>query len=257
MQDSRIIDIHAHSVIKDPAVAETLIPEAARHGVKTMVLLGDVGAFGEFPSEEEVWRINDDTAALVRRFPASFLGFCHLNPEHGSKALLSEMDRCVKGMGMRGIKLWVSVVARDRRLDPIMERAGELGIPVLHHCWYKTVQKTRCESDPSDIADLASRFPGVTIVMAHLSGCAQRGIQDIKPFPNVLVDTSGSQPVAGLVEYAVRELGAERLLYGSDIPVRDFAGQLGRILSADIAEEDREKILFRNARRLLGPGAAA
>lgn len=257
MQQARIIDIHAHSTLSDPGVAERLIPEAARHGVKTMVLLGDVGTFGEFPSEEEVRRINDDTAALVRRFPRSFLGFCHLNPEHDPKVLAAEMDRCVNGFGMRGVKLWVSVVSRDRRLDPIMERAGRFGIPVLHHCWYKTVLKTKCESDPSDIADLASRFPGVTIVMAHLSGCAERGILDVKPYPNVLVDTSGSQPVAGLVEYAVRELGADRILYGSDLPIRDFTGQLGRILGADIAEEDREKVLFRNAERLLKLGGDA
>jgi uncharacterized protein len=257
MQYTRIIDIHTHSAVPDATVAERLIPEAARYGVKTMVLLGDVSAFGEFPSADEVRRINDDTAALVRRFPDSFVGFCHVSPEHDRKTLTAEIDRCVKGLGMKGIKLWVSVVARDRRLDPILERAGELGIPVLHHAWYKTVQKTKCESDPSDIADLASRFPGVKIVMAHLSGCGEKGIQDVKPFRNVLVDTSGSQPVAGLVEYAVRELGADRIVYGSDVAGRDFTGQIGRILGADIAEEDREKILFLNAERLLQRGGAA
>jgi predicted TIM-barrel fold metal-dependent hydrolase len=257
MPDARIVDIHAHTAFPDPSVAERLIPEAARHGVRTMVLLGDVMAFGEFPSEEQVRRINDDTAAAVRRFPQAFVGFCHVNPEHDRKAIVAEIDRCVKGLGMRGIKLWVSVVARDRRLDPILERAGELCIPVLHHSWYKTVWKTKCESDPSDIADLASRFPGVNIVMAHLSGCAERGIQDVKPHPNVLVDTSGSQPVAGMVEYAVRELGADRLVYGSDVAGRDFTGQIGRILGADIGEEDRRKILYLNAERLLKLGGAA
>ncbi len=67
MQYTRIIDIHAHSALSDPTVAERLIPEAARHGVKTMVLLGDVGVFGEFPTEDEVRRILADPTGEITR----------------------------------------------------------------------------------------------------------------------------------------------------------------------------------------------
>jgi predicted TIM-barrel fold metal-dependent hydrolase len=93
----------------------------------------------------------------------------------------------------------------------------------------------------------------VTIIVAHLSAAGYRGIQDIRPYPNLLIDTSGSQCFSGIVEYAVSVLGAERILFGSDVPGRDFAVQLGRVYGAKISEADQEKILYGNAERLLGP----
>jgi predicted TIM-barrel fold metal-dependent hydrolase len=91
--------------------------------------------------------------------------------------------------------------------------------------------------------------------MAHLGGGGWRGVQDVKPYPNVLIDTSGAQPQAGLVEYAVRELGADRVLFGSDWPIRDFATQMARVTGARLPERDRRRILGLNAARLL-PAAA-
>ena len=133
---------------------------------------------------------------------------------------------------MRGIKLWISVHATDPRLDPIMARAAELGVPVLHHAWYKATEFIFNESSTAEIADLARRHPDVTIIMAHLAGGGWRGVRDIVPCPNVVVDTSGAQPIDGVVEYAVELLGPERVVFGSDWPLspvvvyRDFVRRL-------------------------------
>ena len=56
-----------------------------------------------------------------------------------------------------------------------------------------------------------------------------------------------------MVETAVRELGAGRVLYGSDAPGRSFASQLGKVMGADVTEADRKLILGENLRRLLLP----
>jgi predicted TIM-barrel fold metal-dependent hydrolase len=69
----------------------------------------------------------------------------------------------------------------------------------------------------------------------------------------VLIDTSGSDPTAGLVEMAVRELGPERIIYGSDVGGRSFSSQLAKVLSADLKETERQLILRGNLRRLLLP----
>jgi uncharacterized protein len=84
-----------------------------------------------------------------------------------------------------------------------------------------------------------------------------RGVLDIKPYPNVVVDTSGAQPVAGLVEYAVAELGPDRVLFGSDWPIRDYAVQKARVTGAHISAQDRASILGENAARLLRLAGAA
>jgi predicted TIM-barrel fold metal-dependent hydrolase len=52
---------------------------------------------------------------------------------------------------------------------------------------------------------------------------------------------------------AVRELGAERVLYGSDAPGRSFASQLAKVHGADIPEDAKRLILGENLKRLLTP----
>ena len=70
---------------------------------------------------------------------------------------------------------------------------------------------------------------------------------------NVFADLAGSDPTAGFTEMAVRELGAERVLYGSDVPGRSFASQLAKVLCADIPASARELVLAGNLKRLLRP----
>jgi predicted TIM-barrel fold metal-dependent hydrolase len=52
---------------------------------------------------------------------------------------------------------------------------------------------------------------------------------------------------------AVRELGAERVIYGSDAGGRSFASQLAKVMGAEIPEAARQLILGENLRRLLAP----
>ena len=63
----------------------------------------------------------------------------------------------------------------------------------------------------------------------------------------------GRNPTAGFVEMAIRELGPQRLIYGSDAWGRSFASQLGKVMGAEIEESSRSLILGGNLRRLLSP----
>ncbi len=170
----------------------------------------------------------------------------------GEGPVTREIERCVVQGNLRGIKLEVTTKATDPALDPVMEGARKAGVPVLHHSWYKTTGLVASESHPGEIADLAGRFPDVRIIMAHMTAAGVRGIRDIQPHTNVFVDTSGSQGEAGAVEYAVRLLGVERIMFGTDVPGRDFSAQIGRILGANITDEQRRSIFHDNAHRLLG-----
>lgn len=247
-----IIDIHTHPHWDQPLERMThMLEVAGRVGIERLVVLGGNGGFGFRPTQDQVRQINDLTIALVRRWPERLIAFCRLSAAHGRAFLEREIDRCFATGLFKGIKLALWPKATSARLDPIMHKAREHEAVVLHHCWYKTVNYYEGESDPTDIADLAGRFPDVPIIMPHLSGCGQRGVLDVEPLPNVYVDTSGSQAFAGMVEYGVDVLGADRLLFGSDVFGRDFAVQLGRIHAARISATDKRKILRDNAVRLL------
>lgn len=251
------IDIHVHTRTPgcryDRKELETSIALARAAGIEHMVQLHNLVDIGDYdPSQDGVQRSNDLAMRIVEEHPDAYSGFCYLNPSHPPSFLREEIDRCVASGPLAGVKLWISVKASDRRLDPIMEEVARLRVPVLHHAWYKTTGLIFQESTPADIADLARRHPQATIIMAHLSGCGRQGVLDIKGCPNVVVDTSGGQPVAGLVEYAVEQLGASRVVYGSDWPIRNYATQVGRVLGAALSEEDRSKVLRENALRILG-----
>ena len=56
---------------------------------------------------------------------------------------------------------------------------------------------------------------------------------------------------------AVRELGPERVVYGSDVGGRSFASQLAKVLGAGIPQSAKELILGGNLRRLLTPVLSA
>ena len=258
----RRIDFHTHVFdpipIPTPAELERMRRLALSYGIeKTVLLANATGILMDFKASMSLVRdVNDYTLAAMKLMPDFFVGFCYLNPALPVDFIHAELERCIVKGGMKGVKLEAAVKATDRRLDPMMERIVALGVPLVHHTWYKATGEGLNESTPSDLVDLARRFPSAKIVLAHLGGIRQRGILDIKAYPNMWVDTSGSQPEDGLVEYAVRKLGAERILYGSDWPIRDFGVQAGRILGAAISERDRELILGGNARRLLGMGGA-
>jgi predicted TIM-barrel fold metal-dependent hydrolase len=69
----------------------------------------------------------------------------------------------------------------------------------------------------------------------------------------VSIDLGGGDPVAGVTEMAVRELGADRILFGSDAPGRSFASQLAKVYGADVPEDAKRRIFSANLKAILRP----
>jgi hypothetical protein len=179
-------------------------------------------------------------------------GFVYLNPNH-VEASLAELDRCVRDGPMVGVKLWVARHCNTPELAPIVARATALKAPVLQHTYIKATGNLPGESTPMELAELARRHPEAVLICAHTGADWEVGIRALRGCKNVSVDLCGFDPTAGVTEMAVRELGAERVLYGSDAGSRSFASQLGKVLGADIPASARKLILGENFKRLLMP----
>jgi uncharacterized protein len=251
----RIIDAHTHPVLfnegQGQAAADALVARARTFGIERLVALGDVLRHGRSPTAKQLREINDETAQLLRWHPKVFVGFCYLNPTLGEKAVRQEVERTL-ALGFRGLKLELANNARDACMRPLMKLAEQHDLPVLQHSWSQTnIRERRFHSDPADTAQLAARYPQVRIIMAHLTGCGVRGVLEAKPYDNLVLDTSGGAPEAGLVEFAVEQLGADRVMYGSDWPIRDFPVGVARITGSAVGAADRRKILYDNAREWL------
>src|SRR5690606_19281983 len=107
------------------------------------------------PTPEAIRICNTAGGEIARRYPDAYFSLCYLNPAHDPAFIADEVRRCVEEYAMRGIKLWIAVNARDKRLDPVMQAALRHDIPVFFHAWYKTVNWVYNESSPADIRDLA------------------------------------------------------------------------------------------------------
>ncbi len=244
------IDAHVH-IDSSMQFPEAMFELADHYDVQKLCVSSLGRGWPARPTPEQVEEANDAVRSLMRRRPDRILGFCYLNPEHGEWAL-QEMNRRLLDEGFAGVKLWIACLADDPRVFPIIERAIELDVVVLQHAWFNRLRKLPTESTPDHAARLARRYPEAKLLMAHSGGDWERGLRAIRDVPSLHTDICGSDNYTGMVEMAVRELGADRVVWGTDCPGRSMASQIGKVLGADIDEDARAKILGGNMARLLG-----
>lgn len=204
------------------------------------------------PTPAQLTEQNDQVLQALSHWHHRAFGFVYLSPQHVDFSL-REFDRCVKNGPMVGVKLWVAKRASAPGLDPIVEAAAAMNAVIFQHTWHKTTGNLPGESDPADVAELAARHPKVSIILGHTGGEWETGLRTVRHLSNVPVDMAGFDPTAGVVEMAVREVGAARVIYGSDAGGRSFASQLGKVMGADISEPDRRAILGENLKRMMTP----
>jgi uncharacterized protein len=229
----------------------TLVKYADRMGIARLCVCMGMN-FAYDPSPERLRADNDEVLEALRAWPQRAFGFVYVSPKH-PQVSLAEIDRCVRDGPMVGVKLWVAEHCNLPSLDPIIARAAELKVPVLQHTWIKTTGNLPGESTPFELVELAKRHPQATLICGHSGGNWELGLRAIRPCRNVYTDLSGGDPTAGFVEMAVAELGAERLIYGSDFGGRSYASQLAKVLDADISESAKRLILAGNLKRILQP----
>jgi predicted TIM-barrel fold metal-dependent hydrolase len=151
------------------------------------------------------------------------------------------------------VKLHVAIHCNRPELDPLARRAGELQAPIYQHTWLKVDGNSPGESTPSDLVELAARHPGTQFILGHAGGDWERGIRSIRTSRNVSLELAGFDPTSGVAEMAVRELGADRIVYGSDTGGRSFASQFSKVIGADLPDSAKRLILGGNLKRLLTP----
>ena len=251
-------DAHGHLTGVDGTPGERitrLLEIADRVGIDKVIVFLGFSRLHE-PPPEQFRRDNDVVLEAIAHAGGRALAFVYLNPKH-TRESLQELDRCVRDGPMVGVKLWVAVRCNDPCLDPIAERAAELKAPVLQHTWHKTTGNLPGESTARDLGELAARHPNTSFIAGHTGGAWERGIRALRATPNVYAGIDGSDPTAGFIEMAVRELGPERVIYGSDFGGRSFASQLAKVHGANVSPEAKHLILGGNIRRLLRPICAA
>ena len=186
---------------------------------------------------------NDWTSAQVTANARRLIGFCSANPLRD--AALQELERCLGLPGMAGIKVHMGnsgVTLRDpahlARMQQLFALAERRGVPVLVHMRARGGANFGPEDVWLLLAQVVPRAPHTEIVIAHLGFAgpgyppendaimAAFGQAALRSDPNmrniyfdvatnVTVETTSEE--AALVARRLREVGIERVLYGSDL----------------------------------------
>lgn len=253
----RIWDVHSHLGAMSGNTPEERLELLIRHmdrlGIERVILSQGFEEFEYHPTPEQVRIENDRVMRAVKHFPDRAYGSLYISPDN-VEFCLQEFDRCVRDGPMVSIgEIETDVRCNSPALDPIVERAIALHVPIFQHTWINSLGDGPGESSPFDLVELARRHPQGKFVCMHTGGNWEIGIRAIRKCENIWAEIAGSDPTAGFTEMAVRELGAERVVYGSDVGGRSFGSQVGKVLGANIPDHAKELILGGNLRRLLQP----
>ncbi len=166
--------------------------------------------------------------------------------------------RCAAGAV--GVKLLASRRADDPLLDPVCEMAATRGLPVLHHIWQHRRREWPSQeiSDGADLARLAARHPKANFILAHIGGGGDyhHTFHAVRGAPNIHPDLSGSGVDRGMLDGAIIALGAQRLLWGTDLTMETGLAKLRALETTGLlSDDDMRDIRWRNAHRLFSRAA--
>ena len=204
---------------------------------------------------------NDYIMEMVQKHPRRFAGLGCFDPSADQS--VAETERCLEG-GLAGIgELAFYQAGIDelslKQLGPIMRICADRGMPVLIHT-NEPVGHAYHGKTPITLAQiyrLIKRFPETKIVLAHWGG----GLffyslmkKDVKEsLANVFFDTAASPFLYDpeIYQLAVRLLGADKILFGSDYPLLSPARYFGELRETRLTKFQIDKICGGNARQLL------
>jgi uncharacterized protein len=239
-----IIDSHCHvgMGVRKRLSAEQLLRQMDEHDIARAVIC-TVDQYVAVRNREG----NDEVIAAVRRWPDRFWGLAAVTPWYQQEGV-EELKRCLEA-GLVGLKLNSRLQGfslSDSVIHPLVETCRELHAVVYAHTG------TLITAEPFQLAELARTFPDVTIVMGHM-GFADLWMDAVPAAlqsPNILLDTSLIDLMN--IANAVEKVGAERVLFGSDVPESDLSLELQKMDMVEISPQDRQRVMYDNAMNLWG-----
>jgi len=243
----KIIDVHAHyGKWFFPIEADS--PQAILHicrrfGIEKVIFSSTNAVVYDMAEG------NRELSRLLEAYP-QFYGYVTLNPNY-IEASKQEIQTYLASERFLGVKLHPNYSGQALDSSESQELIKEFypyGKPLLVHTWG--------ESGVNAVTQVAKAFPSLQIIMAHMGGDGLEGrgwraaIKAAKNLPNTYLEVCGSVQDRDRIREAVDAVGAERILFGSDMTLINPVYIIGVIEDADIPREAKELILYENAKRL-------
>lgn len=205
------------------------------------------------PPDLHFARANSSLAKTVRTRRKRLIGLARADPRLG-RTPIREL-RSILRRGLAGIMLHPFEQAFKIDSDlarPICELCERMRIPIVIAAGYPIV------STPLQVGDVADQYKSLKLVLGYgaqlrVDGLGQFDAMSVmKAHRNLYMLTTGIPEVGkdGFIEHLVREVGSERVLFGSSAPLMDQRIELVRVKMSNLTENDLERILGLNAEKL-------
>lgn len=197
----------------------------------------------------EPFFLTEAIANALAPHPDRFSLFCAIDPYHPDPA--ARMRDILEAAPIHGMKIHPTLTGlnpSEPRMFRLMELAQEHRLPVQIHTGTFPFD-TGGWDDVALLEPAIRTYPDVTVVLCHTGWDQYRKVIALgERYANVCVETSWQPP--GVIRQAVRSLGAERVLFGSDYPLLKQEYALAHLRQALEPDEYRQ-VVSENAMRLL------
>ena len=192
--------------------------------------------------------LNDKALALKEKLGSFYTPGFHIHP-----GFVDESVAEIKRMHDNGIDLIGELVPymhgwsdySDKGLHTILEAAGQYGMTVSFHTM---------KDEQKQMTGMIEAHPQVNFVAAHPNEKEYflLHLERLRRFDNFYLDLSGTGIFRyGLIAYGVKKAGAEKFIFGTDYPICNPGMYVHAVLHEPISDDDKEKILYSNAVRLI------
>lgn len=228
--------------------AGDLIRSMDEHGIDCSVICNIA------TNPRQMRKVNDFAINLLANPRLIPLGSLHPQGEdlEGEAARLCDA-------GIKGIKIhpdYIKTHLDDAAFDRIFAICRDAGLFVISHTGYDPISPDHVHATADMILNVIKRFRGLKFIAAHVGGVGSEG-EVLKKLvgEELYLDTSLVSLRPEKAEIIFKILNAhpsDKLLFGTDTPWTDARREIEFISRAEISDELRQKIFFKNAEHLLG-----
>jgi predicted TIM-barrel fold metal-dependent hydrolase len=237
-----------------PQPLPEIVADMEKRGVELAVVTGrDCEVTYGFPAN------NGSVLEFVRAYPKKFIGFWGADPHKGMKAV-REIVHAVEVNGMRGIAIdpyLAHIPPHEARYYPLYSKCCELKIPVFVTT-APPPQVPRAVMDyidPRHVDIVARDFPELTIIMSHGGyPFVNEAIFACMRNANVYMDLSEYElaPMAEVYVQALNSAIGDKVVFASAHPFVEQEEAIRIYSNLDLKDDVRRKVMYDNARRILG-----
>ncbi len=279
-----VVDVHSHAWQYPQHFTELMRQQAnlARSGQEVDLTVRYEEYQATVPSDVDVitvvfggkaklaglWVEDDYVADYIAAHPDRLIGFLSVDPTQPD--FYRDMRRSHEELGLQGIKLmpmYAGFRPDDRRLDPLWRYAQRNNLPVLLHTGTTFVAQAPLEYTlPRHLDPVATRFPEVKIILAHLGHPYEgEAVVTARKHRNVFADLSALHYRPLQLYHSlmlVQQYGIwDKILFGTDYPFTTVQATIDGLRSLNslvdgtnlprLDEDQLQSIIERDTLRLL------